>query len=358
MTNLRDKLIKNSVSPYAAPLGKGPTFTDGRVSPTNVPMINVGLSGSLKGGLIAGTTMIAGPSKHFKTTFTLFLASQFLKNHPDGTVIYYDNEFGEKKMERFALFGLTEENTVHIPITNIEMLTHDLMIKLDGAENDSGKKTSEGLTRDDKVMIIIDSVGNIASVREIKNSLKQNEAQDMTRAKALKAFFRQVTVNLNLKDIPMVVINHTYQDQSGKGTQVVSGGTGGVYNADNIWVIGRQQIKDGKVQTGFNFTIRMEKSRFLKEGSKIDIEVLTEGGLNRWSGLFDLAIAAGFINQNGGWYADIDPETGEVTGKFRRAERENDAEYFKKLIDNERFQRYVSETFCYSNDVVKQDEVK
>ena len=41
--------------------------------PTDIPMLNVALSGDIDGGLTPGLTMLAGPSKHFKTSFALVL---------------------------------------------------------------------------------------------------------------------------------------------------------------------------------------------------------------------------------------------------------------------------------------------
>jgi len=38
-------------------------------------MVNVALSGDPDGGLSSGLTVLAGPSKHFKTSFALLMAS-------------------------------------------------------------------------------------------------------------------------------------------------------------------------------------------------------------------------------------------------------------------------------------------
>jgi hypothetical protein len=66
---------------------------------------------------------------------------------------------------------------------------------------------------------------------------------------------------------------------------VVSGGTGIYYSADNIFIIGRQQEKTDKTIDGYHFILNVEKSRYIKEKSKIPISVLYNGGINKWSGL-------------------------------------------------------------------------
>ena len=99
-----------------------------------------------------------------------------------------------------------------------------------------------------------------------------------------------VTPHLTILDIPAVVVNHTYKEIGLFPKDVVSGGTGVYYSADNIFIIGRQQEKQGKDVVGYNFIINVEKSRFVREKSRIPIEVTWEGGISKWSGLIDMAI--------------------------------------------------------------------
>jgi hypothetical protein len=91
--SLKEKLIKNSTIAFTATLEDSKIFTKKDVIPTTVPMINVALSGSVDGGLVPGITMLAGPSKHFKTGFALLMASAFLKKYSDGVILFYDSEF-------------------------------------------------------------------------------------------------------------------------------------------------------------------------------------------------------------------------------------------------------------------------
>jgi hypothetical protein len=74
---------------------------------------------------------------------------------------------------------------------------------------------------------------------------------------------------------------------------IVSGGTGVYLSADNIFILGRQQEKDGTEIIGYNFIINVEKSRYVREKSKIPVCVKFEGGLSLWSGLLDMALESG-----------------------------------------------------------------
>ena len=209
--SLRDRLIKNSTIDHTALLTESKVYGRKDMIPTAVPMINVALSGRLDGGLTPGLTVLAAPSKHFKTAFSLLMAAAYLKQHPDGTILFYDSEFGTPE-SYFTSFGVPLESVVHTPITDIEQLKFDIMHQL------------QEIKRGDKVMIIIDSVGNLASKKEVEDALKQNAAADMTRAKQLKSLFRMVTPHLTIKDIPMVVVNHVYMEQSLYPKAIVSGG--------------------------------------------------------------------------------------------------------------------------------------
>jgi RecA/RadA recombinase len=209
--SLKERLIKNSTIDYTSVLSDSKIYNSKDMIPTPVPMINVALGGRIDGGLTPGLTVLAAPSKHFKTAFSLLMASAFLKKYPDGVILFYDSEFGTPE-SYFSSFGVPLESVVHTPITDIEQLKFDIMQQL------------QEIKRDDKIMIVIDSVGNLASKKEVEDALKGSSAADMTRAKQLKSLFRMVTPHLTLKNIPMVVVNHIYMTQEMYSKPVVSGG--------------------------------------------------------------------------------------------------------------------------------------
>jgi RecA/RadA recombinase len=343
--SLRDKLIKNSTIDLTATLEDSKIFTKKDMIPTSVPMINVALSGSVDGGITPGLTMLAGPSKHFKTGFALLLASSFLKKYPDGIVLFYDSEFGTPQ-DYFKTFKIPLDAVVHTPITDIEELKFDIMAQLKNIE------------RGDKVMIVIDSIGNLASKKEVDDALDGKSVADMSRAKQLKSLFRMITPHLTLKDIPMAVINHTYKEIGMFPKDIVGGGTGSYYSADAIWILGRQQDKDSDGLQGFHFVINVEKSRYVKEKSKIPITVSFEGGINRWSGLLDVAIDGGYIvKPKAGWYATVDKETGEVKQPSMRAgDIVDNKDFWMKMFQNTDFAQYIEKTYKMAHGAIMEDD--
>ena len=290
MNALLDKLKKNTTIKETNVLSESKLFSTKDLIQTAVPALNVALSGKLDGCLTPGLTIFAGPSKHFKTAFAMMLVKSFLDKYDDGIVLFYDSEFGAPQ-SYFENFGIDTGKVVHTPITDIEQLKHDIM-----------KQVNE-LERKDRVMIVVDSVGNLASKKEVDDALDGKSVADMTRAKQMKSLFRMITPHLTIKDIPMVVVNHTYMEIGMFPKAIVSGGTGIYYSADNIFIIGRQQEKQGTEVVGYNFIINVEKSRYVREKSKIPIEVTFEGGISKWSGLLDMALESGHvIKPSNGWY--------------------------------------------------------
>ena len=282
MSSLLDKLKKNSSIKDSSILSKSKFFTEKDVVPTEVPMINVALSGKLDGGIIPGLTMWAGPSKHFKTAFSLLMAKAYMDKYKDAVLLFYDSEFGTP-IKYFETFDIDMDRVLHTPLTDIEQLKFDIMQQL------------QEVNRGDKLIIILDSIGNLASKKEVEDALEGKSVADMSRAKQVKSLFRMVTPHLNLKDIPMVVVNHTYKEIGMFPKDIVGGGTGSYYSADNIYIIGRQQEKEGTEIVGYNFIINVEKSRYVREKSKIPISVSFDGGISKYSGLLDLALESGHV---------------------------------------------------------------
>jgi hypothetical protein len=54
---------------------------------------------------------------------------------------------------------------------------------------------------------------------------------------------------------------------------VVTHNTGLIYSANQAFIIGKSQEKDGTELAGWNFTLNVEKSRFVREKSKLTFRV-------------------------------------------------------------------------------------
>jgi len=344
--SLISRLIKNSTINDTAVLTESKIYGKKDMITTSVPMVNVALSGGVDGGLTPGLTVLAGPSKHFKSAFSLLMASAYMKQYPDSVLLFYDSEFGTPA-GYFDSFGIDMTRVIHTPITDIEQLKFDIMKQL----NEIG--------RTDKVVMVIDSVGNLASKKEVEDAANEKSVADMSRAKSLKSLFRMVTPHLTLKDIPLIVVNHTYKEIGLYPKDIVGGGTGIYYSADTIWILGRQQDKDSDGIQGYHFIINVEKSRYVKEKSKIPITVSFEGGIKRWSGMLDLAIEGGYVvKPSNGWYQLVDRTTGEVSGTKMRADAiEDNKDVWKQILSTTDFADFIKNKYTLaSGSLVHQDD--
>jgi len=344
--SLLDKLKKSSRSAGVAILSESKLFSEKELTTTPVPMINVALSGSIDGGLASGLTVLAGPSKHFKTSFALLMAAAYLKKHDDAVLMFYDSEFGSPQ-SYFESFGIDTSRVLHTPVTNIEELKFDIVHQLNEID------------RKDKVIVVIDSVGNIASKKEVEDAENMKSVADMTRAKALKGLFRMITPTLTLKDIPLLAINHTYMEQGMFPKAVVSGGTGVMYSADNVWIIGRQQEKDGTEIKGYHFVVNVEKSRFVKEKSKIPISVSWEGGIQKWSGLLNVAIDGGYVvKPKNGWYQAKNPASQEELSGNVRAKQTLEKAFWTPVFEKTDFASFIEKKFKIGTVEMVTEEVE
>lgn len=332
--SLLEKMLKAGNIKSAAVLSKSSFFNVKEVVPTELPILNIAFSGSLDGGLLPGLTVVAGASKSFKTMLSLYCMKAYLDKYKDGVAILYDSEFGITP-DYLESFEIDIHRVIHIPIENVEQLKFDIVQRLGEIE------------KKDRVFIMIDSIGNLASKKEVEDAENEKSVADMSRAKSLKSLFRIITPHLTTKNVPCLAINHIYQEMGLYPKAIVSGGTGIYYSANQIFIISKAQEKDGTELTGFKFTINIEKSRYVKEKSKLPFNVYFNGGIQKWSSLFELAQESGFVvKPKVGWYQIVDTETGEIFEKsYRAKELENNDEFFEKLIKSERFKDFVEKKF-------------
>ena len=342
--SLMDKIKKNTTIKESAVLSSSKFFNEKDVVKTQIPALNIALSGNIDGGFVPGLTLWCGPSKHFKSMFSLIMAKAYMDKYPDAVMIFYDCEFGTP-IKYFSSLNIDTNRILHVPIMNMEEFKFDCIKQL------------ENLERGDRAIFVIDSLGNMSSKKEIDDAIDAKSVQDMSRAKQMKSIFRMMTPYLNRLDIPMVAVNHIYMEQGLYPKAIVSGGTGVYLSADNIYILGRQQEKEGTEIVGYNFIINVEKSRYVKEKSKIPISVSFDDGVSRWSGLIDIALELGFVAKpSNGWYSRVNTETGEMEEKKYRLKETNNKLFWDPILNSTKFKDAVYNRYAISSGSVISDE--
>jgi len=347
MSSLLDRLKKTSTVKQTALLTDSILMNERDMCKTEVPVLNIALSGSVNGGLCDGLTVVAGESKTFKSNLSLLMASAYLKEHEDAALLLYDSEFGITP-EYLESMHIDTSRVIHTPVEHLEQLKFDLV-----------KQMTE-LDRKDKVVVVVDSIGNLASKKELTDVLDQKSKSDMTRAKEVKALFRQVTPYLTTKACPLIVIAHTYKSQDLYPTDVLAGGTGLMYSANQVLIMGKQNIKNTDTKSsekslGSNFMLGVMKSRFCKEKTRLPLEITWDNGINVWSGLLDIAVELGaVVKPSNGWYSKVDLATGEAEDKKYRKADTNTAEFWQPLLDNG-FSELIEKRYKISSDSILKD---
>jgi RecA/RadA recombinase len=183
-------------------------------------------------------------------------------------------------------------------------------------EHNEGKAESEHM----KCAFVIDSMGNTTTVRALEQTDAGKNAKDMTKQAEWKRLFAELTVPLGINDIPFIITNHVYQDVGSYIQQkVVSGGSGGKYNASIILMLRKRQDKDEKSKKlkGLILVAKVEKSRFVKPNTEVEFYLDMDRGLNPYYGLHKFALEANLIQE---WKREYEETRGimrpkEVVGK-------------------------------------------
>ena len=170
-----------------------------------------------------------------------------------------------------------------------------------------------------KLMIVLDSLGQMASNKEKADLLKGDIKQDMTKAKALGSMFRSINTDLGYLDIPMIVCNHTYLTMDLFPQEKLKGGNGLLYSASVIGFMSKSKLKTGEEddmdlgQSGISVLFKTAKNRMAKP-KKIRFDISFAHGMNPYTGL-DAFCRPEYMEQIGiaKGKMEVDKKTGEMT---------------------------------------------
>jgi hypothetical protein len=181
----------------------------------------------------------------------------------------------------------------------------------------------------------------------VKNNQKQLKGNGKMRVQSVKPVGVMPVYDISVADAKHYIMENG----------AVTHNTGIYYSADTIWIIGRQQDKDDKELLGYHFIINIEKSRYVKEKSKIPITVNFNSGINKWSGMLDLAIDGGYIvKPKQGWYARIDKTTGEIGKNYRAGDIIDNKDFWKLVFTETDFATWIKEKYTYNtNNMMNND---
>ena len=212
-------------------------------------------------------------------------------------------------------------------------------------------KVIEGVPKDHKVMIFLDSLGNLSTRKEMEDSASGSDKRDMTRAPVVRGTFRTLAIKLASKNIPLIITNHTY-DKVGSmfPSKEISGGGGIKYAASVIVTLGKRKVKEGTEVMGNIIKCKLHKGRFTKEESVVETMLDYQTGLDKYFGLVEIAEKYEIFKKVSTRF-----EMPDGTKVFEKAIVKNPEKYFTEDIMKQ-LEEAVFQEFNYGSKKGEQDE--
>jgi RecA/RadA recombinase len=335
-------LIKESGNKYASIVDQGLAGADiGGFVDTGCYIFNAILSGSIYGGIPDNKIIaIAGESATGKTYFTLGIVSKFLRDRPDGVVLYFDSEQAVTS-DMIKDRGIDTKRVAVMPVSTVEEFRHQAISIVDKYNDSKDKKP---------MMIVLDSLGMLSTEKEMTDTADGKTTRDMTRAQVIKATFRVLTLKLGAAGIPMIMTNHTYAAVGSMfPTKEMSGGAGLKYAASTIIYLSKKKVKEGTDVIGNIVHCKLYKSRLTKENSMVDVMLHYDTGLDPYYGLLTLAEKYGIIKKVSTRYEF--PDGAKV---FEKHVYKDPAKYFTKEIMDQ-LEKVAHDEFTYGQVKMETD---
>jgi RecA/RadA recombinase len=240
--------------------------------PTGSYILNACMSGDLFKGIPTGRiTTFEGDSGVGKS----FLACSICREAQKigYTPIYMDSE-GAIDSNFVSRLGVDPANLIIKQVSTIAETSQfiaNVCAQLQEQEDKYGEHQ--------KVIMVLDSLGNLTSDKERDDIMAGNNKRDMTKAQEIKALFRVNATPLARLQIPMIVNNHVYAAVgSYVPTSIGAGGSGIKYNSsltiqlsaaklddkDNEAAAAQKQGADTTTKNGVLVTAKPVKSRFCR----------------------------------------------------------------------------------------------
>jgi RecA/RadA recombinase len=264
------------------------------------------------------------------------MVKQFLEDHPDSAVIYFESESAISKT-MIEDRGIDSKRMVIVPVVTVQEFRKQAISILD-------KYLETPKDKRPPMMMCLDSLGMLSTTKEIEDTAEGKETRDMTRAQVVKGAFRVLTLKLGRAGVPMIVTNHTYDVIGSMFPQKEMGGGSGLkYAASSIIYLSKKKEKEGTEVVGNIIHCKNAKSRLTVENRIVDVRLSYDSGLDRYYGLLDLALASGIFEKSS---TRIKLPNGKT--EFGKTINNNPEKYFTPDV-MERLETVVEGYFKYGN---------
>jgi len=315
--------------------------------------LNAIVSGSLYKGIPKGRiTGLVGPTGCGKSLIINKIIGNAQRKDPDMWGLIWDSEMAQDPKFAAAV-GADPDRIKHNPVETVEECRNQISAFLDNIILD---KSLHG-----KFIIAIDSLGNLASSKEVADAAKDKDAGDMgLRAKTIKSMMRVLTYKCAKAGVTLIFSNHVYDDPSKLYPSMIknqSGGKGPLYLASLLVQLAVTQEKaesDEKEKEdvisiankikGVTLKAMTVKNRFIPPFLETNLYLNFKTGLYEYTGLLEMAEAYGLIVRSGPSYSFAN---GEKLGYYK--DWKNDKNIWdKQILPN--LEKTLNKHLTYSNE--------
>lgn len=317
---------------------------------TDIYMLNALLSKSiLNGGISKNRITIFVGEESVGKSYLCYNIARNAQKKENYNVIYIDTEFSVElgDLEQFGI-DISPERFMLIRSNKVEDIKFMLSQFLDGLKQQKMKGVEI-----DKTIIFLDSIGQLASVKEVEDAVEGKSKADMSRAKAIKSLFRIINSDLGYLDIPMICTNHQYMSQDLFPKAIQSGGKGVDYSASTIVYLTKAKLKTGNEDendlgaSGIIVTALARKNRNAKP-KKIKFEINHSTGTNKFTGLEMFCTPENFEKIG---IAKVKPEVDKKTGEITY--KPSAGKWYVKHLDKTFYDKQLFTSKIFTMDILK-----
>jgi hypothetical protein len=294
-SKMLSKLLAETGNPYAAIVEDIEDTFD--YYDTGSYSLNLLMSGSTRKGHPNNfVTVLGGESSTGKSFFVIGMIKEFIKKYPDALVFVFESENAPTWTKTsLGKLGIPGKNVSILSVSTIQETTTQAL-KLATAYMNIAEDVRP------RAMFILDSLGQLSTIKEMEDSEAGKDKKDMTKAGETKRFFRTTCQKLGRAKIPMFVTNHVY-DVIGAyvPTKTQGGGKGPIYTASTVLTLTKSKDKDDE-GSGVIITAKTEKGRLTKEKMKVKTKISYTKGLDRYYGLLEICIDYDLVEKEGNSY--------------------------------------------------------
>lgn len=264
------------------------------------------MSGSFRKCIPQGRiTNLAGPSASGKS---FVLANAVRSAQQAGAfclIIDSENALDDEFMQKIGVD--IDNNYSYVGVTTINQTVKTISQFLKGYKEEYGTDPEAP-----QILIAVDSLDMMMTETELKHYESGDQKGDQgQKNKQLKAMLKTLVQDIKTLNVAIVCTSQVYKNQdvmNGEGVWIISDAV--KYSASQITLLTKLKLKDTSSSevTGIRMKCEGYKTRFTKPFSFVVIEVPYETGMDKYSGLLEVAISLGVVVKKGSRYSLTDSE--------------------------------------------------